>query len=467
MLARTLFQKLWDAHVVRELNDGWSLLHVDLNLMHDLSGADAFRELGRRGLPVANPELAIATPDHAVSTTPGRNGYDSSVGSSLYEALRQGCKSSDIPFLEINSGRQGIVHVIGPEQGWVLPGMLVACGDSHTCTNGALGALAVGVGSSEVVHVLATQTLRLKRPRQMLLKLEGRPQHSISAKDIVLYAIHRLGVRAASGTAVEFGGGAIREMSMEGRLTICNMAVEMGARFGVIAPDTVTFNWLRDNVGAELWGRCQEALVAWRFLESDPGAHFDQSEVIDTADIAPMMTWGTRPDQSIPVDAILPFPEPSASAEERAAYAAAYDYMGLLPGQKLAGTPVDWVFIGSCSNSRLSDLRDAAAVVRGRQVSQNVRAWVVPGSEKVKRLAEAEGLDQVFVAAGFDWREPGCSLCAASNGERVPPLARCVSTSNRNFVGRQGPRARTHLASPASAAAAAIAGAITDVREWL
>lgn len=467
VVSKTLFEKLWDAHVIRDYGDGWSLLHVDRSLIHDLSGPDAFRSVRTRGLLPSNPELAVATPDHAVSSQPGRGGRTSEIGAPLYDQLRQGARENGIQLLDIGSGAQGIVHVVGPETGWVLPGLTVACGDSHTCTNGALGALAIGIGTSEVAHVLATQTLRLKRPRNMRVRIEGRLAKGVAPKDVILYVIQTLGTAAGVGYAVEFSGSTIRDMSVEGRLTICNMAVELGARFGVIAPDQNTFEYLKHRPFAPtgtLWG---QAIEAWSALFSDPDADFDREVCLDASHISPTITWGTSPEQAIQIDAPLPRPEDVEDGAQHAAMLAAFEYMGLRPGQLLLGEKVDWVFIGSCNNSRLSDLRSAAEIIKGRSVAEHVQAWVVPGSEEVQRQAEAEGLDLIFRAAGFEWRDAGCSMCAASNGERVPPLARCISTSNRNFVGRQGPRARTHLASPQTAAAAAVAGAVVDVRRYL
>jgi 3-isopropylmalate/(R)-2-methylmalate dehydratase large subunit len=465
-MRRTLFEKLWDAHTIEDLGGGWSLLHVDRNLMHDLSGSDAFRNIRARGIPVLNPELVIATPDHAVSSVPGRTAQSSDIGGPLHDELRRGTTEARIRLLDIGSGAQGIVHVIGPELGLVLPGLSVACGDSHTCTNGALGALAIGVGSSEVAHVLATQTLRLKRPLHMRVRMEGRPSRGVTPKDMVLHAIRTLGTAAGAGHAVEFAGQAIREMSIEGRLTVCNMAVEMGARFGVIAPDQRTFDYVRGRPCSPCGVVLEQAIESWKQLASDFEARFDKDVTIDVAGIAPTVTWGTSPEQAIAVNDALPKLQDFSDPDKRAAARAAFDYMGLEPGRPIAGTPVDWVFIGSCNNSRLSDLEAAAIVVEGRKVAKDVRAWVVPGSETVQREAEQAGLDKVFTEAGFEWRDAGCSMCAAANGEQVPPGARCISTSNRNFVGRQGPCARTHLSSPAMAAAAAIAGAIVDVREF-
>lgn len=465
IMSRTLFDKLWDAHVIEDLGDGWSLLHIDRNLLHDLSGPYALQQALARQQPVQQPSLAFAVADHAVSSAPGRDGGTSRIGATLYAELKQGTVKHGMHWLGIGSGTQGIVHVIGPELGIVLPGLSIACGDSHTCTNGALGALAIGVGSSEGAHALITQTLRLKRPKNMRIRLVGRPQVGIAAKDIALHLIRTFGTAAGTGHAIEFSGPVIDDMSIEERLTVCNLAVEMGARFGVMAPDRRTIDYVQGRRFSPTGAAWDRAVADWLGFHSDADAVFDKDVELDVAAVAPTITWGTSPEQAIAIDSTLP--EIShADPEGAAAATAAYEYMGLTPGASIAGTPVQWVFIGSCNNARLSDLEAAAAVVRGRHVAPGVRAWVVPGSELVKKSAEDVHLDKIFRDAGFEWREPGCSMCAAVNGELVPPLERCVSTSNRNFVGRQGPRARTHLASPAMAAAAAIAGAIVDVRKF-
>lgn len=461
---QTLFEKLWDSHVIEDLGDGWALLHVDRNLMHDLSGSDAFREMRDRKLPVPNPELVVATPDHAVSSAANRSGDTSIIGAPLYAELKRGAASAGIRLLDIGSGSQGIVHVIGPELSLVLPGLSVACGDSHTCTNGALGALAIGVGSSDVAHALATQTLRLKRPGNMRIRIEGDVPPGVTAKDVTLHVVRTVGTAAGGGCAIEFAGAAVEAMSVEERLTLCNMAVEMGARFGVIAPDEKVFEYVRGRRFAPAGALLEQAIETWRGLQSDEGASFDREFAVDVTHVQPTITWGTSPDQAIGIGETLPRLTDFVGATEQAAAAAALEYMGLEEGRALLGTPVHWVFIGSCNNSRLSDLEAAAAVIKGRHVAPGVNAWVVPGSEAVQLAAEGMGLHRLFTDAGFQWRAPGCSMCAAANGEQVPPGARCVSTSNRNFVGRQGPRARTHLASPPMAAAAALAGAIVDVR---
>jgi len=457
-VARTLCEKLWEAHVVRELGDGWDLLHVDRHLLHDLSGPPALGELHRRKLAVRNPELTFATSDHAISSAPGRNASPGELGARLHGALKSRTAASGIRFFDLGQRGQGIVHVMGPELGLVLPGLTLICGDSHTCTNGALGALAFGVGTSESAHALATQTLRQKRLKQLRVRFDGALARGVAAKDLILHTIAALGAAAGAGHAIEYTGPAVESLPIEGRLTLCNLAVELGAKVGMVAPDEVTFEYLRGRPFAPAGEDFARACAHWRALKSDADARFDRDERIDASAVAPMITWGTSPEHAVPIDAAVPAPANDAAA-------AALAYMGLEPGRRLAGTKVDWVFIGSCANSRLSDLREAAALARGKRVARGVTAWVVPGSEQVKRDAEREGLAEIFRAAGFEWREPGCSLCVAANGERVPPGARAVSTSNRNFVGRQGPGARTHLASPATAVAAAVAGELRDARE--
>ncbi len=464
-MARTMFDKIWDRHVVAELGEGWALLHIDRHLLHDLSGGRALQALEKRGLTARNPELAFATPDHAVSSAPGRTAASYGPGALLHEGLQARARANRIAFFDLGEDGQGIVHVMAPELGIVLPGTTLICGDSHTCTNGAVGALAFGVGSSELTHALATQTLRQRKPRSMRLRFEGVCGPYVGPKDLILHAIAVLGAKAGTGYAVEYAGAAVRAMTIEQRLTLCNLSIEMGAKMGMIAPDDTTYAYLRDRRFAPQGAAFVAAMAEWRQLPSDPGAVFEREEVIDASIVAPTVTWGTSPEHAIGVDGLVPDPEASANPAIRSAQAAALQYMDLRPGQPIADTKIDWVFIGSCTNGRLSDLRQAASVLGGRRVAPGVTAWVVPGSERVKRDAEAEGLDRLFRDAGFAWREPGCSMCVAANGERVPPGARSVSTSNRNFVGRQGPGARTHLASPAMAAAAALAGRITDVRE--
>ncbi|MCG8559509.1 MAG: 3-isopropylmalate dehydratase large subunit [Hyphomicrobiales bacterium] len=464
MSGRTLFDKIWDMHVAADLGDGNALLHVDRLLLHDLSGARGLAELGEKGLEVRNPELAFAVPDHAVSSAPGRGDDTVEISARLVPALRRAAHAAGIRLFDINDPEQGIVHIIGPEQGITLPGTVLCCGDSHTSTHGGLGALAFGIGSTEIVHVLATQTIIQKRPKTMRVTFDGDLALGVTPKDMILHLIAKISAAGGDGYAVEYAGSAIRGLPIEGRLTICNMSIEMGAKVGMVAPDDKAFDYLHGRPYTPKDAAWDGALAHWRTLASDDDAGFDREVEIDVARIEPQITWGTSPEHTIPVGAAIPDPAAAPDAGKQQAWQAALDYMGLEPGRPIAGTPVDRVFIGSCTNSRLSDLRAAAEIARGRRVSDRVTAWVVPGSQIVKRDAEAEGLDRVFREAGFEWREPGCSQCVAANGEVVAPGERSVSTTNRNFVGRQGPRARTHLASPAMAAAAAIAGEITDVR---
>jgi 3-isopropylmalate/(R)-2-methylmalate dehydratase large subunit len=459
-----LFDKIWDTHVVRELDPGWALLHIDRHLLHDLSGPAALAEVRKRGLSVFDPDLVVATPDHLVSSVPERTIDTNEFGAAMWRSLRDDAGAAGIRRFDIGSGAQGIVHVTGPEQGLVLPGLTVICGDSHTCTNGALGALAFGVGTSQSAQALATQVLAQRHPRQMRIRLQGVLPPATSAKDVALAVIGRLGASAGTGFAVEWAGPVVSAMGMEGRFTLCNLTVELGAKFAVIAPDAATVAWIEGRPFAPTGGAWDQAVSAWEQLRSDPDAVFDREERFDVSDLAPTITWGTSPEHAVAIDGTVPDPASAPDDGRRGSWEAALEYMGLRAGQAMAGVAVDWVFIGSCANSRLDDLRVAADVVAGRRVAAGVRAWVVPGSEEVRAAAEAEGLHTVFHAAGFEWRAPGCSMCVAANGERVPPGARCVSTSNRNFVGRQGPGARTHLASPATAAASAIAGHLVDVR---
>jgi 3-isopropylmalate/(R)-2-methylmalate dehydratase large subunit len=452
----TMFEKIWDSHVVADLGDGWSLLYLDRILIHDLSGGRAIREITEAGHSVAEPRKVFAVPDHAVSSAPGRSAATFRTGEALERSLRESSAASGVRYFGLGQRGHGIVHVMAPELAIVLPGVTLACGDSHTCTNGGVGAMAFGIGASELGHALATQTLPQRRPRAMRIRYEGTRAPGVTAKDMILAAIGRFGAAAGTGYAIEYAGSAVRALSIEERLTLCNLSIEMGAKVGMVAPDDTTFAYLEGRDFAPKGAAWNAALADWRRLPSAPDAVFDTDHLIDMADVAPQITWGTSPEHVAPITARVP----------DSADAAALDYMGLSAGQALIGTKVDWVFIGSCTNSRLSDLRAAADVLRGRRVAPHVTAWVVPGSEMVKRDAEAEGLDRAFRDAGFEWREPGCALCVAANGEAVPPGARCVSTSNRNFVGRQGTGARTHLASPAMAAAAALAGALVDVRSF-
>src|SRR3979490_2694932 len=458
-----MLAKIWDQHVIAQVSDDTDLLHVGRHRLHDLGGSRGLLDLKSRNLSVHNPELTFATPDHAISTARGRAGTIK-IGQELLEALRVHTSANGIEMFDIDEPGQGIVHVIGPELGLSLPCCLIVCGDSHTCTHGGLGALAFGIGSSELTHVLATQAIIQRRPKTRRVRFEGPLPPGVTAKDLILALIGHIGAACGTGYAVEYAGSAITEMPVEGRLTICNLSIELGAKMGLIAPDEKTYEYIRGRAYAPQDGMWDQAVAAWRQLPSDADAVFDKEVAIDVQRIIPQVRWGISPEHVIGVDGHLPDPQAIADPARRAAIETALDYMGLEPGAPIVGTPVDWVFIGSCTNSRLSDLRAAAEVDRGRKVASGVRAWVVPGSETVKRNAVAEGLDKVFTDAGFEWREPGCSMCLAANGEHVAPGQRSVPTSNRNFIGREGPRARTHLASPAMAAAAAISGAIADVR---
>jgi 3-isopropylmalate/(R)-2-methylmalate dehydratase large subunit len=466
MSARTLFGKVWDEHVVEPLAPGIDLLHIDRHLLHDLGGGDAIAQLLRRGLAVRHPELTFATPDHVVETRPGRTGGNAPWADDLIALLREQSRAAGVRLYDVGQEGQGIVHVTAPELGLSLPGVTVVCGDSHTCTHGALGAMAFGIGATEMQHVLATQTLPQRRPRTMRAEFTGTLPAGVGAKDMILALVGRIGTAGATGYALEYAGEAVRALDMEGRMTMSNLAIECGAKVGMIAPDDTTFAWLEGRPHAPAGALWQEAVAYWRTLASDEGAAFDAQVTIDCSRLVPQVTWGTSPEQVIGIDQAIPDPRHAPDAVRRQAWTEALAYMGLQAGQPIAGTRIDRVFIGSCTNSRLPDLRRAARIVEGRQVASHVEAWVVPGSVRVQREAEAEGLDRIFLAAGAQWREPGCSLCVGANGELVGDGQRCVSTSNRNFVGRQGPGARTHLASPEMAAAAAIAGAIVDVRNW-
>jgi 3-isopropylmalate/(R)-2-methylmalate dehydratase large subunit len=464
MTARTLFTKVWDEHVVDTLAPGIDLLHIDRHLLHDLGGGDAIGQLLQRGLPVRDPELTFATPDHVVETRPGRTGGMAPWADELVQRLREQTARTGVRLYDVGQDGQGIVHVVGPELGLSLPGLTIVCGDSHTCTHGALGAIAFGIGATEVQHVLATQTLPQRRPRTMRVEFTGSLPEGVGAKDMILALIGQIGTAGGTGYALEYTGEAVRALDMEARMTLCNLSIESGAKVGMVAPDETTFAWLKGRRHAPSGDRWDQAVAYWRTLPSDPGATYDAEFLVDCGRLAPHITWGTSPEQVIRIDQAVPDPASAPDAVHRKAWAEALDYMGLEPGQPIAGTRIDRVFIGSCTNSRLPDLRRAARIVEGKRVASHVEAWVVPGSEHVKREAEAEGLDRIFEAAGLQWRESGCSLCVGANGELVGPGQRCVSTSNRNFVGRQGPGARTHLASPEMAAAAAIAGAIVDFR---
>ncbi|MBR9839413.1 MAG: 3-isopropylmalate dehydratase large subunit [Rhodobacteraceae bacterium] len=461
---RTLYAKLWDSHVVREREDGSTLLYVDRHLLHEVSTPQSFVALDRRGLRPHRPAANLAVPDHAVPT----RGRDKPIADPMARAqtarLVENVDRHGIPFIPLSDARQGIVHVVGPEQGFTLPGITLACGDSHTSTHGAFGALAFGVGASECGIVMAAQALAQRRARTMVVRVEGAPGPGVTAKDLALALIAQLGANGAAGHAIEYQGAAIRALSMEARMTLCNMAIEAGARVALIAPDETTFAFLKGRPMAPTGAAWEAALAYWRTLPSDEGALFDREVVLDAGAVAPFVTWGTSPEDAIAIDAAVPDPEAIADPARAGRLRKAIAYMGLEAGRPIAGTRIDTVFIGSCTNGRLADLRAAAQVIRGRSVAPGVRALVVPGSGLVKAQAEAEGLDLVFTEAGFEWREAGCSMCVAMNGDRLEPGQRSASTSNRNFEGRQGRGGRTHLLSPAMAAAAAVTGALTDVR---
>ncbi len=464
----TMYDKIWAAHRVADLGADTALIYIDRQLIHEVTSPQAFEDLRLAGRRPWRVDAQLAVPDHNVPTTPDRVRVADPLSRTQLELLARNCRDFGIPYIPITDPRQGIVHVIGPEQGLTQPGMTLVCGDSHTATHGAFGALAFGIGTSEIAHVLATQTLILKKARNMRVTFTGRTAPGVTAKDMVLHLIGVIGAAGGTGHVIEFAGEAVRALGMEARMTLCNMAIEAGARAGLIAPDDVTFAYLEGRPLApkgKLWDR---AVAAWRRLRSDAEAVFDREVEIDAAAIAPQVTWGTSPEQVVPVTGRVPDPADFADPARRRAAEAALAYMDLEPGTPMEEIAIDRVFIGSCTNARIEDLRAAAAVLKGRKVAANVKeVLVVPGSGLVKRQAESEGLDRIFIAAGCSWREPGCSACLGMNPDKVPPGERCASTSNRNFVGRQGPGARTHLMSPAMAAAAAVTGRITDVRRLL
>ncbi|MGZ3184369.1 MAG: 3-isopropylmalate dehydratase large subunit [Telluria sp.] len=464
-MIKTLYDKLWDSHVVRSEPDGTTILYIDRHLVHEVTSPQAFDGLRAAGRQPWRVSANLAVADHNVPTTDRSHGIADPVSRLQVETLDKNAKVFGLTYFNMNDKRQGIVHVVGPEQGATLPGMTVVCGDSHTSTHGAFGCLAHGIGTSEVEHVLATQTLVAKKSKAMLVQVDGELPPGVTAKDIVLAVIGKIGTAGGTGYAIEFAGSAIRALSMEGRMTICNMAIEAGARAGMVAVDQATIDYVKGRPYAPAGPHWERAVEYWRTLHSDPGAQFDLVVTLDATQIKPQVTWGTSPEMVVPVDARVPDPDTEKDTVRREAMEKALVYMGLSPNTRIEDIRIDKVFIGSCTNSRIEDLRAAAAVVRGRQRASNVKlALVVPGSGLVKEQAEREGLDQVFKAAGFEWREPGCSMCLAMNADRLEPGERCASTSNRNFEGRQGQGGRTHLVSPAMAAAAGIAGHFVDVR---
>ncbi|OOY13887.1 3-isopropylmalate dehydratase large subunit [Thioclava marina] len=465
---KTLYDKIWDAHVVSEDEDGTCLLYIDRHLVHEVTSPQAFEGLRMAGRKVHAPEKTIAVPDHNVPTTTDRaSGVIENEESRIQvEALDKNAKEFGVNYYPVNDVRQGIVHIVGPEQGWTLPGMTVVCGDSHTATHGAFGALAHGIGTSEVEHVLATQTLIQKKSKNMKVEITGHLRPGVTAKDITLSVIGATGTGGGTGHVIEYCGEAIRDLSMEGRMTVCNMAIEGGARAGLIAPDEKTFEYVKGRAHAPKGAQWEAALNWWKTLYTDEGAHFDKVVTIKGEDIEPVVTWGTSPEDVLPISGVVPAPEDFTGGKVEAAKRS-LDYMGLKPGTKLTDIKIDVVFIGSCTNGRIEDLRAAAEVLKGRKMAPGVRGMVVPGSGLVRAQAEEEGLDKIFLDAGFEWRMAGCSMCLAMNPDQLAEGERCASTSNRNFEGRQGYKGRTHLMSPQMAAAAAVTGHLTDVREMM
>jgi 3-isopropylmalate/(R)-2-methylmalate dehydratase large subunit len=470
--ARTLYQKIWDAHVVDQRDDGTALIYIDRHLVHEVTSPQAFEGLRKAGRKVRRPDLTLAVPDHNLPTTARLDAQGNKIpiadpqSAAQLEALEANAPAFGIKYIGASDREQGIVHVIGPEQGFTLPGTTMVCGDSHTAAHGALGSLAFGIGTSEVEHVLATQTLQLTRSKAMEIRVDGLLGPGISPKDLILHIIGVIGTAGGTGHVIEYRGEVFEQMSIEGRLTVSNMSIEGGARAGLISPDDKTFAYLKGRPMAPKGADWDAAVAYWKTLPTDEGAIFDKSVTINAADVSPTVTWGTSPEDVVPVNGIVPAPESFADPSKQDAARKSLDYMGLEPGQALRDITVENIFIGSCTNSRIEDLRAAASILEGRKKADNVKwAIVVPGSGLVKAQAESEGLDRIFTDAGFEWREPGCSACLGMNPDKVPAGERCASTSNRNFVGRQGPGARTHLMSPAMAAAAAVTGKLTDVRE--
>ena len=464
-MPKTLYDKIWDDHLVEEKEDGTCILYIDRHIIHEITSAQAFDGLREAGRRVRAPDAQLLVADHNVPTAGRADGIANEESRIQIELLKKNAEEFGLPFIDFLDVRQGIVHVIGPEQGFTQPGVTLVCGDSHTATHGALGALAFGIGTSEVEHVLATQTLLQKRSRNMRITVDGEPRAGVTAKDIILAIIGEIGTAGGTGCVIEYAGRAIEDLSVEGRMTICNMSIEAGARAGLVAPDRKVFEFLEGRPMSPKGAAWEHAADFWKTLKSDDGATYDVEVSLDAAAIEPQVSWGTSPEMVAPIGAAVPDPAEIEDEAKRKTAESALEYMGLEPGLRLTDIRIDKVFIGSCTNSRIEDLRAAAAVARGRQVADNVYAMVVPGSGLIKEQAESEGLDRIFTEAGFDWREPGCSMCLGMNGDMLQPGERSASTSNRNFQGRQGPGGRTHLVSPAMAAAAAVTGRLADVRE--
>ena len=464
---RTLFDKIWENHVVATQDDGTCLIYIDLHLVHEVTSPQAFEGLRMAGRGLRRPDKTLAVADHNIPTMNRAAGIENEESRIQVDTLEKNVKAFGVPYFPIMDVRQGIVHIIGPEQGLTQPGMTVVCGDSHTATHGAFGGLAFGIGTSEVEHVMATQTLIQRPAKNMLVTVNGKPPVGTTAKDLVLAIIGKVGTAGGTGHVIEFAGEAIRGLSMEGRMTVCNMAIEAGARAGMVAPDETTFEYLKGRPYAPKGAAWDAAVSYWKSLPSDDGAKYDKEVVLDAAEIIPYVTWGTSPQDALPISAVVPDPAAIDDEHRRAAVERSIEYMDLKAGQKLTDIKVDMVFVGSCTNGRIEDIRAVAEIAKGRKVADSVRALIVPGSGLVREQAEQEGLDEILIEAGFEWREPGCSMCLAMNDDKVPPGQRCASTSNRNFEGRQGPGSRTHLVSPAMAAAAAITGHLADVRELI
>jgi 3-isopropylmalate/(R)-2-methylmalate dehydratase large subunit len=463
---RTLYDKIWDAHLVHEAPDGTCLIYVDRHLVHEVTSPQAFEGLRMAGRKVRAPEKTLAVVDHNVPTTDRSKGIDDPESALQIATLAENAREFGVEYYHERDRRQGIVHVVGPEQGFTLPGTTIVCGDSHTSTHGAFGALAHGIGTSEVEHVLATQTLIQQKAKNMRVRVEGKLPAGVTAKDIILAIIGEIGTAGGTGHVIEYTGEAIQALSMEGRMTVCNMSIEGGARAGLIAPDQKTFDYIKGRPRAPKAGAFEMAQRDWETLYSDPGAHFDREIVLRADELPPIVSWGTSPEQVVSISGRVPRLEEIADETKRKAAERSLDYMGLKGGEKITDIALDRVFIGSCTNGRIEDLREVARIVQGKHVSENIRAMIVPGSGLVKEQAEAEGLDQIFKAAGFEWREPGCSMCLGMNPDQLAPRERCASTSNRNFEGRQGRLGRTHLVSPVMAAAAALAGRFVDIRTF-